>query len=72
MTEKFCAHCGDGPSRAAPTTPIGGVWWHPKCHDRCERTEWSQIKKFATACRRQWPGAMIVLRPDTRCEAGQQ
>ena len=23
-----------------------------------------QIKKFAAACRRQWPGARIVLRPD--------
>jgi len=26
--------------------------------------EFHQIKKFVAACRRQWPGAMIVLRPD--------
>jgi hypothetical protein len=26
--------------------------------------EFHQIKKFVTACRRQWPGATIVLRPD--------
>jgi hypothetical protein len=26
--------------------------------------EFHQIKKFAAACRRQWPGAMIVLRPN--------
>jgi hypothetical protein len=27
--------------------------------------EFHQIKKFVAACRRQWPGAMIVLRPDS-------
>jgi hypothetical protein len=26
--------------------------------------EFHQIQKFVGACRRQWPGAMIVLRPD--------
>jgi hypothetical protein len=26
--------------------------------------EFHRIKKFVAACRRQWPGAMIVLRPD--------
>jgi hypothetical protein len=26
--------------------------------------EFHQIQKFVAACRRQWPGAMIVLRPD--------
>jgi hypothetical protein len=26
--------------------------------------EFQQIRKFVAACRRQWPGAMIVLRPD--------
>src|SRR5690348_3285872 len=26
--------------------------------------EFHQIKKFVAACRRQWPGAMIVLRPE--------
>jgi hypothetical protein len=27
--------------------------------------EFHQIKKFVAACRRQWPGSMIVLRPDS-------
>jgi len=26
--------------------------------------EFHRIKKFVAACRRQWPGAMIVLRPN--------
>jgi hypothetical protein len=26
--------------------------------------EFHRIKEFVAACRRQWPGAMIVLRPD--------
>jgi hypothetical protein len=26
--------------------------------------EFHQIQKFVAACRRQWPGAMIVLRPN--------
>jgi hypothetical protein len=26
--------------------------------------EFHQIQKFVAACRRQWPGARIVLRPD--------
>ena len=26
--------------------------------------QFHQIQKFVAACRRQWPGAMIVLRPD--------
>jgi len=32
---------------------------------REEVAEWKRIKKFVAACRRQWPGATIVLRPDT-------
>jgi hypothetical protein len=27
--------------------------------------EWKQIQKFAAACRRQWPGAKITIRPST-------
>jgi hypothetical protein len=27
--------------------------------------EFHQIQKFVAACRRQWPGAKIVLRPDS-------
>ena len=30
-----------------------------------EYSEWIRIKEFVAECRRQWPGAMIVLRPDT-------
>jgi hypothetical protein len=26
--------------------------------------EFRQIQKFVAVCRRQWPGAIIVLRPD--------
>jgi hypothetical protein len=32
--------------------------------DLLDAQEFHQIKKFVAACRRQWPGAMIVLRPD--------
>jgi hypothetical protein len=34
------------------------------CADVVAAREFRQIKKFVAACRRQWPGAMIVLRPD--------
>jgi hypothetical protein len=33
--------------------------------DAVDAHEFHQIQKFAAACRRQWPGAMIVLRPDS-------
>jgi hypothetical protein len=32
--------------------------------DTANAQEFHQIKQFVAACRRQWPGAMIVLRPD--------
>jgi hypothetical protein len=32
--------------------------------DRVAAHEFQQIQKFAAECRRRWPGAMIVLRPD--------
>jgi hypothetical protein len=32
--------------------------------DAAEVQEFHQIQKFVAACRRQWPGAIIVLRPD--------
>jgi hypothetical protein len=41
---------------------------------REEIAEWKHIQQFVAACRRQWPGAKIVLRPDTdaasRCKRG--
>jgi hypothetical protein len=36
-----------------------------RCADGVAAQEFRQIKKFAAACRRQWPGAKIVLRPDS-------
>jgi len=36
---------------------------HPA--DTAAAQEFHQIKKFVAACRRQWPGATIVLRPDS-------
>jgi hypothetical protein len=35
-----------------------------RCADVIAAQEFHQIQKFAAACRRQWPGAMIVLRPN--------
>jgi hypothetical protein len=32
--------------------------------DHLGAKEFQQIAKFVAACRRQWPGAVIVLRPD--------
>ena len=36
---------------------------------REEYAEWKQITKFVTECRRQWPGAVIVLHPDATTDA---
>ena len=35
-----------------------------RCADVVAAQEFHQIQKFAAACRRQWPGAKIVLRPN--------
>ena len=32
--------------------------------EKSDAQEFYQIQKFAAACRRQWPGAKIVLRPN--------
>ena len=34
-----------------------------RCADVIAAQEFHQIQKFVAACRRQWPGAKIVLRP---------
>jgi hypothetical protein len=34
-----------------------------------QQYELQRIKRFVAACRRHWPGAMIVLRPDTSTDA---
>ena len=36
-----------------------------RCADVAAAQEFHQIQKFAAACRLQWPGAKIVLRPDS-------
>ena len=36
-----------------------------RCADVVAAQEFQQIQKLAAACRRQWPGAQIVLRPDS-------
>ncbi len=32
--------------------------------------EFSQIQRFVAACRQQWPGAKIVLRPNQNASIG--
>jgi hypothetical protein len=44
--------------RTAKQTP------QQRCADLVAAQEFHQIKKFVAACRRQWPGAKIVLRPN--------
>jgi hypothetical protein len=36
-----------------------------QCRAAAAAQEFHRIKKFVAACRRQWPGAMIVLWPDS-------
>jgi hypothetical protein len=43
--------------RSATQTP------EQRCADVIAAQEFHQIQKFVAACRRQWPGAKIVLRP---------
>jgi hypothetical protein len=35
-----------------------------RCCDAVNAQEFHEIRAFVAACRRLWPGAMIVLRPD--------
>jgi hypothetical protein len=49
----------------------GGVQRRPafrtpeqRCADAVAVQEFQQINQFVSACRRQWPGATIVLRPN--------
>jgi hypothetical protein len=70
--EPFIADTADDPGRrktAAPESHAAdaqtrlGTPQQPDA-DVAAAQEFNQIKKFVAACRRQWPGAMIVLRPD--------
>jgi hypothetical protein len=45
-------------------TPCANLVRDQRRADAAEVQEFQQIQKFVAACRRQWPGAMIVLRPD--------
>lgn len=44
-------------------TSYGGAQWRRPFVTGAAR-EFHQIQKFVAACRRQWPGAKICLRPD--------
>jgi hypothetical protein len=44
-------------------TQVGSPQQHRGADGAAEQ-EFHQIQKFVAACRRQWPGAMIVLWPD--------
>ena len=48
---------------ANPVTRICGRGSN-RCADIVAAQEFHQIQKFVAACRRQWPGAKIVLRPN--------
>ena len=55
----MAASSGRGP--AAPSLPHTPKQRSPEL---LAAQDFQQITKFAAACRRQWPGATIVLRPD--------
>jgi hypothetical protein len=45
-------------------TPCAKLASEQRRSDAANAQEFHQIQKFVAACRRQWPGAIIVLRPD--------
>ena len=55
--------CGN--RRMAAETHFGKRTPEQHYAEMLDAQEFHQIKKFVAACRRQWPGAMIVLRPDS-------
>jgi hypothetical protein len=55
VPERRTAHAG---AKARLGTP------EQRNADIANAQEFHQIQKFVAACRRRWPGAMIVLRPD--------
>jgi hypothetical protein len=48
----------------AVKTHLGKQTPEQRYGEMLDAQEFHQIKKFVAACRRQWPGAVIVLRPD--------
>jgi hypothetical protein len=54
----MAASSGGAQRRLAFRTP------EQRSADLLAAQEFQQITKFVAACRRQWPGAMILLRPD--------
>jgi hypothetical protein len=55
-TAGTCNKCGDRVAIVADN--------ERRCADIVAGQEFHQIKKFVAACRRQWPGAKVTLRPD--------
>jgi hypothetical protein len=47
-------------------TPCAKLASEQRRADVAAAQEFHQIKQFVAACRRQWPGAIIVLRPEAR------
>jgi hypothetical protein len=50
--------------KMAAKTHFGKQTAEQRCAEVFDGQEFDWITKFAAACRRQWPGAMIALRPD--------
>jgi hypothetical protein len=48
----------------AAKTQFGKQTSEQRYADLVDAQEFHRITKFVAACRRQWPGAMIVLWPD--------
>jgi hypothetical protein len=51
--------------RARDHTPSAKLAHEQRRAEAADAREFQQIQKFVAACRRQWPGAIIVLRPDS-------
>ena len=49
--------------RAPQTRKLESVQHEQRDADAAAAQEFHQIKEFVAACRRQWPGAKIALRP---------
>jgi hypothetical protein len=63
-TPNSSVHCETGSTVARDHTPCAKLAREQRCANAADAQEFQQIQKFVAACRRQWPGAIIVLRPD--------
>ena len=71
LTQAAIRTAGGAGDRAMMAASIGGTQRRPAFRTPEQRSadllaahEFQQITKFVAACRRQWPGAIVVLRPD--------